>query len=109
MHPPRYALAALLLEQGYVYEAEQVCRADLGLDSSLPRATWHPNNVWMLHAYLECLQRLGKVEEIPSTKLQLDFARARADVEITSSCCCRKQTVNLEQAIVKQAIVSCCT
>ena len=89
MHPPRHALAALLLEQGQVEEAEQVCRADLGLDASLSRPTWHPNNVWMLHAYLECL---GKVGEMPAIKLQLDFALARADVTITSSCCCRTQT-----------------
>lgn len=105
MHPPRHALAALLLEQGYVEEAEQVCRADLGLDASLSRPTWHPNNVWMLHAYLECLERLGKVEEMPATKLQLDFSLARADVEITSSCCCRKET----REVQTKTKTSCCS
>src|SRR5499425_3723810 len=60
MQPTRHALGALLLEQGRVEEAETVYRADLGLDPALPRACQHPENVWSLHGFHECLMRLGK-------------------------------------------------
>ncbi|MEM7127752.1 MAG: hypothetical protein AAF702_15565 [Chloroflexota bacterium] len=89
MHPPRHALGALLLEQNHVDEAERVYRADLGLDPVLNRPAQHPNNVWSLHGYMECLKRLGKVEEAVSIEPFLDRALARADVEINASCRCR--------------------
>ncbi|MGH6821058.1 MAG: tetratricopeptide repeat protein, partial [Methylocella sp.] len=60
MQPTRHALGALLLEQNQVEEAASVYRADLGLDSTLPRACQHPDNVWSLHGYYECLHRLGR-------------------------------------------------
>ena len=60
MQPTRHALGALLLEQGQVEEAEAVYRADLGLDGTLARACQHPDNVWSLHGFHECLTRLGK-------------------------------------------------
>ena len=65
MQPPRHALGALLLEQGRVEEAEAVYRADLGLDDSVPRACRHPENVWSLHGFHECLVRLGKQHRGP--------------------------------------------
>ena len=37
MHPPRHALAALLLEQGHVAEAEHVYRDDLGMSENVRR------------------------------------------------------------------------
>ena len=89
MHPPRHALGALLLAQGHVEEAEAIYRADLGLDDTLNRPSRHPNNVWSLHGYVECLQRLGKHEAASALQLQLNLALARADVEVDSSCCCR--------------------
>jgi tetratricopeptide (TPR) repeat protein len=89
MQPARHALGALLLEQNLVEEAVQVYRADLGLDNTLSRASQHPDNVWSLHGYVECLQRLGKHKEAASARLRLDLALARADVEITASCFCR--------------------
>ena len=55
MHPPRHVLGALLLEQGHMAEAEHVYRADLGIDDCLSRPLQHPNNVWSLHGYVECL------------------------------------------------------
>ncbi|WP_256667442.1 M48 family metallopeptidase [Pseudomonas sp. ANT_J28] len=58
MQPVRHALGALLLEQGRVEEALQAYRADLGLDNTLSRASWHLDNVWSLHGYAECLRRL---------------------------------------------------
>jgi hypothetical protein len=79
----------LLLEQDRVKEAEAVYAADLGYDSSIPRSSWHPGNVWSLHGYHECLVRLGKSEQARIVKQQLDLARARADVPIKSSCFCR--------------------
>ena len=89
MQPTRHALGALLLEQGRVDEAESVYRADLGLDGTLPRASQHPENVWSLHGFHECLVRLGKRSEASIIKQRLDLAAARADVPIKSSCFCR--------------------
>jgi tetratricopeptide (TPR) repeat protein len=89
MQPSRHAYGALLLEQGHVQEAAAVYRADLGLDDSLPRALRHPNNVWSLHGYHECLTRLGLDEEAATVKLALDAAQAQTDVPIVASCACR--------------------
>jgi len=89
MQPTRHAYGALLLEQGRVSEAEAVYRADLGLDPSVPRSQHHPNNVWSLHGYRECLLRLGKTESAEIIGQQLTLALTYADVPIESSCLCR--------------------
>lgn len=89
MQPVRHALGALLLEQGRVEEAAQVYRADLGLDNTLSRASQHPENVWSLHGYVECLHRLGKHAEAASAQARLELAAARADVTVSASCFCR--------------------
>ncbi len=89
MQPTRHALGALLLEQGHVDEAEAVYRADLGLDDTLPRSCQHPENVWALHGYHECLVRQGKDELAGMIRQRLDLAVARADVPIEASCFCR--------------------
>ncbi len=89
MHPPRHALGALLLAQGHVEEAEAIYRIDLGLVPTNPRALRHPNNVWGLHGYAECLQRLGKTDELALIEPALSLAQARTDTPITSSCACR--------------------
>jgi len=91
MQPARHALGALLLEQERLVEAEAVYRADLGLDHTLSRACQHPENVWSLHGFHECLRRLGKTDEANMIKLRLDLAAARADVPIKASCYCRQQ------------------
>ncbi len=92
MQPTRHALAALLLEQDRVEEAAAVYRADLGYDDTLSRACQHPDNVWSLHGYHECLQRLGQIQEAAIVKQRLDLALARTDVPITASCFCRLAT-----------------
>ena len=89
MQPTRHAYGALLLEQGRVEEAAEVYAADLGLDPTLARPCQHPGNVWSLHGYHECLQRLGRTEEAAIIGQQLDLLRARADVPILASCACR--------------------
>jgi tetratricopeptide (TPR) repeat protein len=89
MQPARHALGALLLEQGRVAEAEAVYRADLGLDHTLSRSCQHPDNIWSLHGFHECLRRLNKTNEADIIKLRLDLAMARADVPIQASCYCR--------------------
>ena len=89
MQPTRHALGALLLEQNHVEEAEAIYRADLGLDHTLARACQHPDNVWSLHGFHECLTRLGKHSEAAIIKQRLDVATARADVPVNSSCFCR--------------------
>jgi tetratricopeptide (TPR) repeat protein len=90
MQPVRHALGALLLEQGQVEEAEKVYRADLGLDKSLSRPSQHPENVWSLHGYVECLHRLNKHKEATAAQARLDLAMARADVQIHASSYCRR-------------------
>ncbi|KAI4719852.1 TPR domain protein [Aureobasidium sp. EXF-10727] len=89
MQPTRHALGALLLEQGETEQAEKVFKADLGFDKTLPRALQHPNNVWSLHGYHECLVKLGKVVEARQIESQLATGVAKADVPIKSSCFCR--------------------
>ena len=89
MQPTRHAYGALLLEQGHVEEAEAVYRADLGFDDTLARAFQHPENVWSLHGYHECLVRLGKTDLAAMVKQRLDLAMARASVPIHASCYCR--------------------
>lgn len=89
MQPTRHALSALLLEQGHVEDAAVLYKADLGLDATLPRAHQHPNNVWALHGYHECLLKLGKVEEARAIEPRLKKALDLADVPIKASCFCR--------------------
>jgi tetratricopeptide (TPR) repeat protein len=89
MQPTRHALGALLLEQNRVEEAAAVYRADLGLDASLSRACQHPDNVWSLHGYYECLLRLDRQEEAIIIKNRLDLANGRTDVPVKSSCFCK--------------------
>ena len=89
MHPPRHALAALLLDQGHAPEAEQVYRDDLGLSGAVQRCAQHPDNVWALHGLVECLKLRGETEELTARQARLATALAKADVPITSSCLCR--------------------
>lgn len=89
MQPTRHAYAALLMEQGRVEDAAAAYRADLGFDDTLPRARQHPNNVWALHGYHECLVKLGRADEAWIVGQQLRIAQAVADVTVKASCYCR--------------------
>jgi tetratricopeptide (TPR) repeat protein len=89
MQPTRHALGALLLEQNRVEDAAAVYRADLGLDATLSRACQHPDNVWSLHGYHECLLRLDRKEEAVIIKNRLDLANGRTDMPVKSSCFCK--------------------
>ncbi|KAI0469649.1 hypothetical protein GGR56DRAFT_675122 [Xylariaceae sp. FL0804] len=95
MVPARHAYAALSLEVGQVERAAQAYAEDLGLAPTPGRAHQHPNNVWALHGYHECLTRLSgdgdgsRRGEAAIIRRQLVLAAAEADVEITSSCFCR--------------------
>jgi len=93
MQPTRHALGALLLEQGHVEESVAVYRADLGLDSTLARACHHPDNVWSLLGYHECLTRLGRTEEAYIIGQRLELAKARTDVPVKSSCFCKMGSI----------------
>jgi len=90
MQPTRHALGALLLEQGRYGKAEDVYRADLGLDSTLSRASQHPNNLWSLHGLLECLRQRDEQVESVIVAQQLDLALARSEVEVKASCYCHQ-------------------
>ncbi|MFJ4641575.1 tetratricopeptide repeat protein [Streptomyces hygroscopicus] len=87
--PARHPYGALLLEQGHIEEAAAVYRADLRMDRTLARWRTHPNNVWSLHGYHECLTRLGRDEEARQLALQRDIAVGAADVRVGASCFCR--------------------
>jgi len=89
MMPTRHAYAALLMEQGRVEDAAAAYKADLGFDDTLPRARQHPNNIWALHGYYECLVKLGRKDEAGIVSQQLRIAAAVADVEVGASCYCR--------------------
>ena len=99
MHPPRHALAALLLEQGHCEEAEEIYRDDLGLTGKIQRCAQHPDNVWSLHGLAECLQRRGEQDELRAIRAKLARALELADVQITSSCMCRR---------TEPALSACC-
>ena len=92
MMPTRHPYAALLLEQGQVEEASRLYAEDLGFGGELVRAHQHPNNVWALSGYHECLVKLGRTGEAKVIGKLLDIARAGADVPISSSCFCRLGT-----------------
>ena len=62
---------------------------DLGFDSSLIRARWHPNNVWSLHGLHESLKKQNKEEELALITPNLIIALAGADISIKASCFCR--------------------
>jgi tetratricopeptide (TPR) repeat protein len=93
MLPTRHPYSALLLEQGRAEEASTVYEADLGLDGTLARVLQHPNNIWALHGYLECLVRLNRDQEAKIIKKQLETAAASADITVKSSCFCRLRPV----------------
>lgn len=99
MHPPRHALAALLMEQGEFEEAEQIYRDDLGLSGRILRCMQHPDNVWALHGLVECLERREETAELPIFQERLRAAVSKADVPISSSCMCRTKV---------SATKSCC-
>ncbi|KAJ5690278.1 hypothetical protein N7462_004670 [Penicillium macrosclerotiorum] len=106
MQPVRHAYAALLLEQGHVEEAANVYRADLGLDDSVIRARQHPNNVWALQGYHECLVRLGRTAEARTLQPQLKVALAVADVPVKSSCFCRTNTSQAPDVLAQSGCTS---
>ncbi|MEM9331534.1 MAG: hypothetical protein AAGA53_09425 [Pseudomonadota bacterium] len=89
--PARHALGALLMESSAFEEAENVYRADLGLDGKLPRPSQHPRNVWALHGLHECLERRKEAVERVHIKGLLDQAIARSDIPIRASCLCRAE------------------
>ncbi|KAJ5105042.1 hypothetical protein NUU61_002389 [Penicillium alfredii] len=99
MQPVRHAYAALLMEQGHLDEAAQTYRADLGLDHSVIRPRRHPNNVWSLQGYHECLVRLGRADEAAMIEQPLELALAVADVPVHSSCFCRLDTSQRPQVL----------
>ncbi|OMP84362.1 hypothetical protein BK809_0000369 [Diplodia seriata] len=89
MVPTRHAYAALSLEQGRVEDATRAYAEDLGLEETLTRAHQHPNNIWALHGYHECLVRLGRTAEARIISKQLTLAAAVADIPVQASCFCR--------------------
>lgn len=106
MLPARHAYAALSLEQGRVEQAAIAYAEDLGLSPTPKRAHQHPNNVWALHGYHECLTILGRQAEANIIQKQLSLALVEADVKITSSCFCRNGA--LPSCGAKVEVNGCC-
>ncbi|KAE8146357.1 hypothetical protein BDV25DRAFT_162649 [Aspergillus avenaceus] len=99
MQPVRHAYAALQMEQGNLEEAAKTYRADLGLDQSVIRPRRHPNNVWSLQGYYECLVRLGRMDEAAMIEQPAKLALAVADVPIKASCFCRLDTASTPEVL----------
>jgi tetratricopeptide (TPR) repeat protein len=111
MQPPRHAYGALMLERadgllaGDDKQGEEVARlveaaadlyeSDLGFNDKLPRVQRHPNNVWALRGYVECLDRSHDLEagigsaRSKEVREMLRKAEEGADVEVKASCACR--------------------
>lgn len=89
MLPTRHAYAALSLEQGLVDQAAKAYAEDLGLQQTITRAHQHPENVWALHGYHECLRHLGYYDEAQKVEEELSRAQALTDIPVKSSCFCR--------------------
>jgi tetratricopeptide (TPR) repeat protein len=89
MQPPRHAYGALLLEQRRVKDAMAVYAADLGITDVLPRALRHPNNVWALHGYCECVKKTGGQQH--TLMRDLEEMMKKTDVPVRASCFCRKE------------------
>lgn len=92
MLPARHAYAALSLEQRHVDQALHAYAEDLQFVPTPGRPHQHPNNIWALHGYHECLVRVGREAEANIIKRLLVVAAAEADVKINSSCFCRLGT-----------------
>ncbi|WWC61557.1 uncharacterized protein I303_104141 [Kwoniella dejecticola CBS 10117] len=97
MIPTRHAYAALSLEQGLVDQAAAAYAEDLGLQGHLTRAHQHPNTIWSLLGYHECLRKSGRTKEAEQIKQRLDAASHIADVEIRSSCFCRTGAMEVDR------------
>jgi len=82
-------ISVLVVDQDHVDEALIHYQDDLGIGNRLPRCTQHPDNIWALHGYHECLLRLGREDEAAAIKPRLDEMIRQSDSEIKSSCCCR--------------------
>jgi tetratricopeptide (TPR) repeat protein len=107
MHPPRHALAALLLDQGHAEEAEQVYRDDLGMSDRVQRCTQHPDNVWALHGLVECLKRRAASDELTTLQTKLRVAMARTDMVVSSSCMCRTSVILKQQLSQREPLFAC--
>ncbi|KAH0279999.1 hypothetical protein KCU91_g1331, partial [Aureobasidium melanogenum] len=90
MQPTRHAYAALSLEQGLVEQAAQAYAEDLGFVADIPRGHQHPNNVWALVGYRECLKLLGREAKYNQLEQPYQLAIQMADIPVTSSCYCRR-------------------
>jgi len=104
MQPVRHALGGLLLEQGFVNDAEIVFREDL---------KYHPKNPWSLYGLIRCLESStncccakdvknevdeGSQDELDCLKLQFQEQRKSkwVDFDVSAPCmCCKQEKLNL--------------
>src|SRR5688500_5324520 len=73
----------------YGFNHEEAVRCEEA--EAVYRADQHPENVWSLHGYHECQERLGKYE--PARMIEQRLTLVRADVPIVASCAWRLSVV----------------
>jgi hypothetical protein len=56
----------------------------------LPRPCQHPDNIWSLKGYHECLTLLGRHDEASGIEEKIRRVEGLADVSVKVSCFCRK-------------------
>ena len=83
MMPIRHSLGALLLEQSFYEEAEEVFNADLLL---------HPNNGWALKGLASCYHISGQHEKAMLTEQLFSKSWSRSDIDLKAACFCSKGT-----------------
>lgn len=83
VQPVRHTLGAFLLSAGDYALAESVYRDDL--------KKW-PENVWSLYGLSRCLQARGATSEAKDVEARLARVKARADINVQTSCLCVPKT-----------------
>ena len=85
MQPVRHILGALLFEQGYIEEAEEVYRADIKL--------WK-DNMWGLLGLKLCLEARGDApEELAEVTKLFNERSSRADIIPAKTCFCAQDAL----------------
>jgi hypothetical protein len=60
---------------------------------ALPCAPVHPDNLWALRGFPDCLERRSETVEARFIRQRMNIAAARADVAVSVSCFCARGNV----------------
>ena len=84
MMPIRHSLGALLVEQGFYKEAENVFTSDLLL---------HPHNGWALKGLATCYHMTGQHQKAMATEELFNESWKRSDIELKAACFCSQESM----------------